>query len=85
MRFLFQHKAITPKEYGKALSPLRCDSLAFILYRATFNVFGKQSEKNKYVCNSETHSGVHTFWDTTDRKGHLEPKDEALNTEYRMS
>ena len=45
MRFTSQHKAINQKEYGKAVSPLRYDSLALILCRSIFVVYGKQSEK----------------------------------------
>lgn len=65
MRFTSQHKAINQKEYGKAVSPLRYDSLALILCRSILVVYGKQSEKNKYICNSKRHSALHTFWDTT--------------------
>ena len=65
MRFTSQHKAINQKEYGKAVSPLRYDSLALILCRSIFVVYGKQSEKNKYFCSSKRHSALHTFWDTT--------------------
>ena len=65
MRFTSQHKAINQKEYGKAVSPLRYDSLALILCRSIFVVYGKQSEKNKYICSSKRHSALHTFWDTT--------------------
>ncbi len=65
MRFTSQHKAINQKEYGKAVSPLRYDSLALILSWSIFVVYGKQSEKNKYICNSKRHSALHTFWDTT--------------------
>ena len=67
MRFTFQHKAINQKEYGKAVSPLRYDSLALILSWSIFVVYGKQSEKNKYICSSKRHSALHTFWDTTGR------------------
>ena len=66
MRFTSQHKAINQKEYGKAVSPLRYDSLALILSWSIFVVYGKQSEKNKYICSSKRHSALHTFWDTTD-------------------
>ena len=45
MRFTSQHKAINQKEYGKAVSPLRYDSLALILSWSIFVVYGKQSEK----------------------------------------
>ena len=45
MRFTSQHKAINQKEYGKAVSPLRFDSLALILSCSIFVVYGKQSEK----------------------------------------
>jgi hypothetical protein len=62
MRFTSQHKAINQKEYGKAVSPLRYDSLALILCRSIFVVYGKQSEKNKYICSSKRHSALHTFW-----------------------
>ena len=65
MRFTSQHKAINQKEYGKAVSPLRYDSLALILSWSIFVVYGKQSEKNKYFCSSKRHSALHTFWDTT--------------------
>ena len=65
MRFTSQHKAINQKEYGKAVSPLRYDSLALILSWSIFVVYGKQSEKNKYICSSKRHSALHTFWDTT--------------------
>ena len=65
MRFTSQHKASNQKEYGKAVSPLRYDSLALILCRSIFVVYGKQSEKNKYICSSKRHSALHTFWDTT--------------------
>ena len=68
MRFTSQHKAINQKEYGKAVSPLRYDSLALILCRSIFVVYGKQSEKNKYICSSKRHSALHTFWDTTMQK-----------------
>ena len=67
MRFTSQHKAINQKEYGKAVSPLRYDSLALILSWSIFVVYGKQSEKNKYFCSSKRHSALHTFWDTTSR------------------
>ena len=67
MRFTSQHKAINQKEYGKAVSPLRYDSLALILSWSIFVVYGKQSEKNKYICSSKRHSALHTFWDTTDK------------------
>ena len=67
MRFTSQHKAINQKEYGKAVSPLRFDSLALILSCSIFVVYGKQSEKNKYICSSKRHSALHTFWDTTCR------------------
>ena len=69
MRFTSQHKAINQKEYGKAVSPLRFDSLALILSCSIFVVYGKQSEKNKYICSSKRHSALHTFWVTTGRKG----------------
>ncbi len=49
MCFTSQHKAINQKEYGKAVSPLRYDSLALILSWSIFVVYGKQSEKNKYI------------------------------------
>ena len=62
MRFTSQHKAINQKEYGKAVSPLRYDSLALILCRSIFVVYGKQSEKNKYICSLKRHSALHTFW-----------------------
>ena len=65
MRFTSQHKAINQKEYGKAVSPLRYDSLALILSWSIFVVYGKQSEKNKYFCSLKRHSALHTFWDTT--------------------
>ena len=65
MRFTSQHKAINQKEYGKAVSPLRYDSLALILSWSIFVVYGKQSEKNKYICSSKRHSALHTFWVTT--------------------
>ena len=65
MCFTSQHKAINQKEYGKAVSPLRYDSLALILSCSIFVVYGKQSEKNKYICSSKRHSALHTFWDTT--------------------
>ena len=65
MRFTSQHKAINQKEYGKAVSPLRYDSLTLILSRSIFVVYGKQSEKNKYIRSSKRHSALHTFWDTT--------------------
>ena len=65
MRFTSQHKAINQKEYGKAVSPLRYDSLALILSWSIFVVYGKQSEKNKYICSSKRHSALYTFWDTT--------------------
>ena len=65
MRFTSQHKASNQKEYGKAVSPLRYDSLALILSWSIFVVYGKQSEKNKYFCSSKRHSALHTFWDTT--------------------
>lgn len=45
MRFTSQHKGINQKEYGKAVSPLRYDSLALILYWYILSVYGKQSEK----------------------------------------
>lgn len=45
MRFTSRHKDINPKEYGKAMSPLRSDSLALILFRFIIVVCGKQSEK----------------------------------------
>ena len=67
MRFTSQHKAINQKEYGKAVSPLRYDSLALILSWSIFVVYGKQSEKNKYFCSSKRHSALHTFWDTTNK------------------
>ena len=67
MRFTSQHKAINQKEYGKAVSPLRYDSLALILSWSIFVVYGKQSEKNKYICSSKRHSALHTFWVTTGR------------------
>ena len=67
MRFTSQHKAINQKEYGKAVSPLCYDSLALILSWSIFVVYGKQSEKNKYICSSKRHSALHTFWDTTVR------------------
>ena len=66
MRFTSQHKASNQKEYGKAVSPLRYDSLALILSWSIFVVYGKQSEKNKYFCSSKRHSALHTFGDTTD-------------------
>ena len=69
MRFTSQHKAINQKEYGKAVSPLRYDSLALILSWSIFVVYGKQSEKKKYICSSKRHSALHTFWDTTHRLG----------------
>ena len=69
MRFTSQHKAINQKEYGKAVSPLRYDSLALILCRSIFVVYGKQSEKNKYFCSSKRHSALHTFGDTTHKAG----------------
>ena len=65
MCFTSQHKAINQKEYGKAVSPLRYDSLALILSWSIFVVYGKQSEKNKYICSSKRHSALHTFWVTT--------------------
>ena len=65
MRFTSQHKASNQKEYGKAVSPLRYDSLALILSWSIFVVYGKQSEKNKYFCSSRRHSALHTFGDTT--------------------
>ena len=68
MRFTSQHKAINQKEYGKAVSPLRYDSLALILSWSIFVVYGKQSEKNKYFCSSKRHSALHTFWDTTKQR-----------------
>ena len=40
MRFTSQHKAINQKEYGKAVSPLRYDSLALILSWSIFVVYG---------------------------------------------
>ena len=49
MRFTSQHKAINQKEYGKAVSPLRYDSLALILSWSIFVVYGKQSEKKVYL------------------------------------
>ena len=71
MRFTSQHKAINQKEYGKAVSPLRFDSLALILSWSIFVVYGKQSEKNKYICSSKRHSALHTFGDTTAKSQHI--------------
>ena len=45
MRSTSRHKGVNPREYGKAVSPLRSDSLALILFRFIFVVYGKQSEK----------------------------------------
>ena len=78
MCFTSQHKAINQKEYGKAVSPLRYDSLALILSWSIFVVYGKQSEKNKYICSSKRHSALHTFWVTTER---LCTKDEMQGAE----
>ena len=79
MRFTSQHKAINQKEYGKAVSPLRYDSLALILSWSIFVVYGKQSEKNKYICSSKRHFALHTFWDTTAILEHLLKYAETLN------
>lgn len=65
MCFTSQHKGINSKEYGKAVSTLRFESLALILFEYTLTAYGKQSEKNKYVCKAKRNSALHTFWDTT--------------------
>lgn len=82
MRFTSQHKAINQKEYGKAVSPLRYDSLALILSWSIFVVYGKQSEKNKYICSSKRHSTLHTFWDTTFTSDESDRSDKSDRSEW---
>ena len=47
MRFTSQHKGINQKEYGKAVSPLRYDSLALILYWYILSVYGLDSASSQ--------------------------------------
>ena len=69
----FPTQSYQPKRIRQGRSPLRYDSLALILSWSIFVVYGKQSEKNKYICSSKRHSALHTFWGYYLRKWRLKP------------